>query len=50
MGTITGSAMRSHGSSGHRFDHADSMIDGRTIDTGTLPRVSQSARSPTALV
>ena len=30
--------------------HADSMIEGRTIDTGTSPRCWSSARSPNALV
>jgi chromosome partitioning protein len=34
----------------HRTDFAASMIDGRTIDTGTGPLVSVSACSPRALV
>jgi hypothetical protein len=48
---ITGSAIRKpriH--PGFGSAHADSMIDGRTIDTGTLPFVSTSACSPSAFV
>ena len=35
---------------GNGSANADSMIDGRTIDTGTLPFISVSACSPSALV
>jgi hypothetical protein len=48
---ITGSAMRNpriHPGYGSWI--ADSMIDGRTIDTGTSPRFCSSARSPRAFV
>ncbi len=48
---MTGSAMRKPRiQPGNGSAMADSMIDGRTIDTGTLPRASISARSPMALV
>ena len=48
---ITGSAMRNpriHPGTGSTS--ADSMIDGRTIVTGTSPRFWSSARSPRAFV
>ncbi len=48
---MTGSAMRKpriH--PGFGSAQADSMMDGRTIDTGTLPLESVSACSPSALV
>ena len=48
---MTGSAIRKPRiQPGNGSAHADSMIDGRTIDTGTAPRVSVSACSPSALV
>ena len=48
---MTGSAMRKpriHPGLGSA--KADSMIEGRTMLTGTSPRVSARARSPRALV
>ena len=49
--TMTGSAIRNPRiQPGRGSANADSMIDGRTIETGTSPRVSTSACSPSALV
>ena len=48
---ITGSAMRNPRiQPGRGSAHADSMIDGRTIETGTSPFDSNSACSPSAFV
>ena len=48
---MTGSAMRKPRiQPGNGSASADSMIDGRTIDTGTLPLTSVSACSPSAFV
>ena len=48
---MTGSAMRKPRiQPGRGSASADSMIDGRTIDTGTAPLVSVSACSPSAFV
>jgi len=48
---ITGSAMRKPRiQPGTGSAHADSMMAGRTIDTGTSPRFSPRAFSPSALV
>ena len=48
---ITGSAMRKPRiQPGRGSAHADSMIDGRTMLTGTAPLESVSACSPSALV
>ncbi len=48
---MTGSAIRKPRiQPGFGSATADSMIDGRTMLTGTLPRDSPSARSPRALV
>ena len=48
---MTGSAMRKPRiQPGRGSAHADSMMDGRTMLTGTSPRVSLSACSPSALV
>ena len=48
---MTGSAMRKPRiQPGLGSASADSMIDGRTMLTGTSPWVSISARSPSALV
>ena len=47
---MTGSAMRKPRiQPGRGSASADSMIDGRTIDTGTSPRCSSRARSPKRL-
>ncbi len=49
--TMTGSAMRKPRiQPGRGSASADSMIDGRTIDTGTAPFDSVSACSPSAFV
>ena len=48
---MTGSAMRKPRiQPGNGSASADSMIDGRTIETGTLPLTSVSACSPSAFV
>ena len=48
---MTGSAIRKPRiQPGFGSDHADSMIDGRTIETGISPRLSTRASSPKALV
>ena len=48
---ITGSAMRNPRiQPGNGSTSDDSMIDGRTIVTGTSPRPWSSARSPSAFV
>ena len=48
---MTGSAMRKPRiQPGRGSARADSMIDGRTIDTGTSPLLSASACSPRAFV
>ena len=48
---ITGSAIRNPRiQPGTGSAHADSMIDGRTIETGTSPLLSVTACSPSALV
>ena len=48
---MTGSAMRKPRiQPGRGSSRADSMIDGRTIETGTSPFDSSRARSPRAFV
>ena len=48
---MTGSAIRNPRiQPGRGSLNADSMIDGRTIVTGTSPRLSRRARSPNAFV
>jgi len=48
---MTGSAMRKPRiQPGYGSASADSMIDGRTMLTGTSPRFSARARSPRAFV
>ena len=48
---MTGSAMRKPRiQPGLGSAQADSMIEGRTMLTGTSPRVSSRARSPSAFV